>query len=127
MHAAIGRHIRSRGRSFSIQNATGGGGRDTPSYSDDGTLAGILERRGLPRTVKDSDGVEVEADLEIRTIAGSATIREAGSTGGYPTKLISGPLFGDSYGSSYGHGTVYRVLNKHTEDGGVTVLTVVED
>ena len=115
MHGAIHRMIQSQGREYTIRNASGGGGRDTPSYSDDGTLVAVLERRGLPRTVTDSDGTEVKADIEIRTVPGDAvTIRQAGSADGYPTKL-AGPT------------ATYRVLHKHVEDSDVTVLTVVED
>lgn len=119
--------IKSRGREYTVRNASGGGGRDTPSYSDDGSLIGVVERRGMPRTVRDSSGADVESDLEIRAIPDGVTLREAGSASGYPTKLFAEPLYGDSYGELYAHGPAYRLLEKHTEDAGVTVLTVVRD
>ena len=43
------------------------------------------------------------------------TLRPAGSADGYPT-LLEHPT-----------GAEYRLLDMHEEDGGVTVLTVVED
>lgn len=117
MHGPIQRQIASRGSAYNVFNASGGGGRDTPQYSFDVQITGTLERRGRPRTVKDSDGNEIEADLEIRSVPDdTVTIREAGSADGYPTKLTGGPV-----------SKTYRVLHKHAEDGGVTVLTVTED
>jgi hypothetical protein len=116
MHGAIARLIKSRGKEFQLQNASGGGGRDTPSYSDDGAyLFGVLERRGRPQTATDSSGTEVETDLEIRTVPDDGTtLRPAGSADGYPTLLEHDRA-------------EYRLLDVHEEDGGVTVLTVVED
>lgn len=108
------RLIQKFGKEYTIRNATGGGDRDLPTYSDDGTLTGVLERRGRPRTVTDSAGTELEADLEIRAIVeSSTTIESAAATDSYPTKLV------------HPNGTTYRVIQDHEEDGGVTVLPVV--
>ena len=116
MHGAIARLIKSRGKEYQLQNASGGGGRDTPSYSDGGTIVGVLERQGRPQTATDSSGTEVETDLEIRAVPDDGTqLRPAGSNDGYPT-LLEHPT-----------GAEYRLLDMHEEDGGVTVLTVVED
>lgn len=116
MQGPAQRLILARGSDYTIRNASGGGGRDTPNYSDDGTLTGVIEQRGMPRTVTDSDGTEIDADLEIRSVPESGTtIREAGESGGYPTKLV------------HPDGQTYRVLATHPEDSGVTVLTVVRD
>lgn len=116
MYGPIKRLIQSDGVEYAIQNASGGGGRDTPGYSSDGTLVGVLERRGMPRTVKGSDGTEMETDLEIRAIPDSTTtIREATASDGYATKL------------DHPNGQTYRVLTSHPEDSGVTVLSVVRD
>ena len=116
MHGPIARLIQSQGREYQLQNASGGGGRDTPSYSDGGTIVGVLERRGRPQTATDSSGTEVETDLEIRAVPDDGTqLRPAGSNDGYPT-LLEHPT-----------GAEYRLLDVHEEDGGVTVLTVVED
>ena len=109
------RAIRSLGQSYTVRNASGGGGRDVPQYADDGTLIAVLERRGLPRTVTDSGGEEVETDLEVRAVPNAATLREAGSADGYPTKLV------------HPDGRAFRVLNIHEEDGGVAVLTVTRE
>ena len=116
MHGAIARLIQSQGKEYQLQNASGGGGRDTPSYSDGGTIVGVLERRERPQTATDSSGTEVETDLEIRAVPDDGTqLRPAGSNDGYPT-LLEHPT-----------GAEYRLLDMHEEDGGVTVLTVVED
>jgi len=116
MHGPIARLIQSQGREYQLQNASGGGGRDTPSYSDAGAIVGVLERRGRPQTATDSSGTEVETDLEIRAVPDDGTqLRPAGSNDGYPT-LLEHPT-----------GAEYRLLDVHEEDGGVTVLTVVED
>jgi len=116
MLGAIARLIQSQGKEYQLQNASGGGGRDTPSYSDGGTIVGVLERRGRPQTATDSSGTEVETDLEIRAVPDDGTtLRPAGSADGYPT-LLEHPT-----------GAEYRLLDMHEEDGGVTVLTVVED
>jgi len=116
MHGPIARLIQSQGREYQLQNASGGGVRDTPSYSDGGTIVGVLERRGRPQTATDSSGTEVETDLEIRAVPDDGTqLRPAGSNDGYPT-LLEHPT-----------GAEYRLLDMHEEDGGVTVLTVVED
>lgn len=117
MHGPIQRQIQQRGRTYTVRNATGGsGGRDTPDYSDDGSLQGVLERRGMPRTTTDSNGEDVEADLEVRAVVDSGTtIQPAGTANGYPTKLV------------HPDGPTYRVLDNQPEDSGVTVLTVVTD
>ena len=116
MLGAIARLIQSQGKEYQLQNASGGGGRDTPSYSDGGTIVGVLERRGRPQTATDSSGTEVETDLEIRAVPDDETmLRPAGSADGYPT-LLEHPT-----------GAEHRLLDVHEEDGGVTVLTVVED
>ncbi|WP_323190457.1 hypothetical protein [Halostella sp. PRR32] len=116
MHGPVARMIQSRGSEYQLQNASGGGGRDTPSYADDGTIVGVLESRGMPQTVTNSDGQEIETDLEIRAVPDdTTTLREAGSADGYPTLL------------EHPSGKTYRLLDTLPEDGGVTVLTVVED
>jgi hypothetical protein len=69
----------------------------------------------MPQTATDSDGTEVETDLELRAVPDGVTFRPAGSDDGYPTKL------------QHPNGTTYRLLDTHEEDGGVTALTVVED
>lgn len=109
------RLILKAGTEYNVLNSDGGGGRDTSSYSKTGTIIGILESRGMPRTVTDSDGTEVNADREIRAVVHDVALREAGSANGYPTKL------------EHPDGTVYRVLDTLTEDTGVTVITVVRD
>lgn len=117
MHGPVQRLIQSQGAEYTVRNASGGGGRDTPTYSDDGSLVAVIERRGLARTVTGSDGSDVAADLELRAVVDdTTTIREAGSSSGYPTKLVSSTT-----------SVVYRVVDSYLEDGGVTVLTVVED
>jgi hypothetical protein len=115
MHGPAQRLIATMGRDYTVRNATGGGGGlDTPSYSDDGTLTAVLERRGMPRQVTDSNGEAVDADLELRAVPdGAVTIQPAGVADGYPTTLV------------HPDGPVYRVLDKQFEDGGVHVLTVV--
>jgi len=117
MNGAARRAIAATGSDYTIRNATGGsGGRDVPSYSDDGTLTAVLERRGQAAPVTTSDGTEIETDLELRAVTTSGTtIREAGSSGGYPTRL------------EHPDGLTYRVMEQHPEDGGVTVLLVVRD
>jgi len=115
MHGPAQRLIRQGGSEYTVRNASGGGGRDTPSYSDGGTLTGVLEQRGRPRGETDSSGTEVDADLEIRAVVDGQTIREAGSADGYPTRLV------------HPDGHTYEVLSTLPEDSGVTVLTVVRD
>lgn len=116
MQGSVQRLIQKMGVEYTLENATGGGGRDTPDYSSDGTLVGVLERRGMPRTVRDSAGAEVEADLEIRAVPDdSTTIRGAGAADGYPSRLV------------HPDGPRYRVLDDFPEDSGVTVLAVVRD
>jgi hypothetical protein len=107
------RNIRQRGKTYTIRNATDSGGdRTAPSYSDDGTLTGVLERRGMATVETLSSGDEVETDLEIRAVVDSSTtIVEAGSDD-YPTKL------------DHPSGLTYRVLARYPEDSGVDVLSV---
>lgn len=112
------RLIQSQGNEFDVHNATGGtGGRDTPDYSSDGTVVvGVLEQRGMPKTMKDSAGEDVETDLEIRAVPDdNVTIQTAGTADGYPTKLI------------HPSGQAYRVIDAFPEDSGVTVFRVVTD
>jgi hypothetical protein len=117
MTGADRRLIKSLGKVYTIRNATGeSGGRGTPDYSDDGDLRAVLERRGLPRTVTDSSGDDVDADLELRSVPDDdVTIRAAGEADTYPTLLV------------HPNGQTYRVVDDRPEDGGVTVLTVVRD
>jgi hypothetical protein len=117
MHGPAQRLIRQRGSEYTIRNASGGsGGRDTPSYSDDGTLTAVLERLRGTTTVTNSGGTEIETDLKLRAVTGSGTtIREAGDADGYPTKL------------DHPDGLTYRIMERHPEDSGVTVLLVVRD
>jgi len=112
---AVENLIRKTGVEYDIRNASGGGGRAAPSYGADGTLPGVLEQRGTPTTATDSSGNEVETDSEIRAIVDDGIkLREAGSADGYPT-LLDHPT-----------DRTYRLLSITTEDGGVSVLTVVE-
>jgi hypothetical protein len=48
MNGPAHRLIRSEGAEYTVRNAPGGGGRDTPDYSDDGIVVGVLEQRGMP-------------------------------------------------------------------------------
>jgi len=115
MKGATRQAIAAVGTEFTIRNASGGsGGRDTPSYSDDGTLVATLERRSrTPAIVTTSGGEEVESSLELRAVynASTTTIVEAGQAD-YPTKLV------------HPDGQTYRVLATHPEDSGVTVIAV---
>jgi hypothetical protein len=117
MHGPAARLIQSRGLEYTVRNASGGGGRDTPSYSEDGTLVAVLERRSRSgQTATDSDGTEVDVDLEFRAVPDeSVTIREAGSADGYPTLL------------EHPNGRTYRVIAETPEDSGVTALSVVRN
>lgn len=118
MKGAAKRVIKLQGSSYTVRNASGGdGARDVPSYSDDGTLTGVLEnRQRATRTETGSDGESVESQLEVRAIVdGSVTIREAGDSGSYPTELV------------HPDGRTYEVVSERTEDSGVTVLSVVRD
>lgn len=117
MLGPIARMIQSQGVEYQVRNdTTDGGGRSTPSYSDDGTFIGVLESRGMPQTATDSDGTEVETDLEIRSVPDAdVDLIPAGSAEGYPTLL------------DHPDGRTYRLLDRYTEDGGVTVLTVVSE
>lgn len=114
MHGPATRLIRKQGSEYTIRNASGGGGRDTPDYSDDGTLTATIERRTqTPDTTTDSGGEDVMSDLELRAVYDSAstTIREQGAAD-YPSKLV------------HPDGQTYRVVATFPEDGGVTVITV---
>lgn len=116
MHGPAQRLIRKHGATYTVRNATGGaGGRDTPDYADDGTeIVGVLEQRGMARTVTDSNGEDVEADREIRAVIdASVTIQPAGTADGYPTVLV------------HPNGQAFRVLDRFPEDSGVDVLAVV--
>lgn len=117
MLGPIARMIQSQGVEYTVRNAMGsGGGRSTPDYATDGTFVGVLESRGMPQTATDSDGTEVETDLEIRSVPdGDVDLIPAGSAEGYPTRL------------DHPDGRTYRLLDRYTEDGGVTVLTVVSE
>lgn len=108
------RMIRQRGREYTVRNASDAGGdRTTPSYADDGTLVGVLERRTTASPVEsDASGEEVETELELRAVVGdTTTIREKGETD-YPTLLV------------HPDGLTYRVRIRHPEDSGVTVLSL---
>ncbi|WP_324757090.1 hypothetical protein [Haloarcula montana] len=115
MTGAAYRLIKKRGKEYDIRNASGGGGRSTPSYSPDGSIIGVLESRGMPKTVTLSDGSEAETRTEIRVVPDDQTIRPEGDADGYPTKL------------DHPNDTTYRVIDRYEEDGGVIVLTVIED
>ena len=119
MLGPIARMIRSQGNEFDVRNAEGdGGGRSTPSYAADGMIVGVLERRTSAgaRTATDSDGTEVETDLEIRAVPDDGvTLIPAGSADGYPTLL------------DHPSGQTYRLLDTYPEDSGVTALTVVTE
>lgn len=116
MKGPLERMIRQRGEEYTVRNATGGSGRESPSYSDDGSVTGVIERRGQPRVTTDSAGEDVEVDLEIRVADTSGTtITESGASDSYPTRLI------------HPDGNEYVVLEAHPEDSNVTVLSVVRD
>lgn len=111
------RLIKQMGKDYTVKNASGGsGGRELPSYSGSNTVTAVLERRGMPKAETQSDGTEVETDLELRAIVPSGmTITPAGESSNAPTKL------------EHPNGTMYRVLATHEADSGVDVLTVMED
>lgn len=116
MHGPIARMIRSQGATYQVRNADGGGPRDSPEYVDNGDVVGVIESRGMPQKATDSDGSEVETDLEIRSVPDDGvTLRPAGDADGYPSLLV------------HPNGRTYRLLDEHVEDGGVSVLTVVRD
>lgn len=114
MHGSAQRLIKSRGNEHTVRNASGGGGRDTPSYSEAGTLTGVLERRSTPTAETLSSGEEVATDLEIRAVDVTPEIVGAGETD-YPTKV------------DHPEGRTFEVVATYPEDSGVTVLTVVRD
>jgi hypothetical protein len=114
MDRAVRRLIKKRGARYTVRNAdrdTTSGARATPSYRDDGTVTGVLERGPRPDVVVDTDGTGVEADLQLRCIDPHG-IREAGSADGYPTRL------------RHPDGQTYRVEASYQEDSGVTVLSL---
>ena len=74
MHGPAQRLITSRGKEYTVRNASGGGGRSSPDYSDDGTLTGVLERRTRPTVETLSSGEAVESELEIRAVDVGPTI-----------------------------------------------------
>lgn len=116
MRGPARRMILAQGREYAVRNtATGSsGGRDTPSYSDAGAIRGVLEQRGMPRTVKASDGTGIQTDLEIRAVkSGDVILRGAGDPDGYPTHLL------------HPSGETYEVVAVFPEDSGVSVLSVV--
>jgi hypothetical protein len=120
MLGAIARLIQSQGREYGVYNATGTGGRTTPDYGSEPetTITGVLERRTSAgaRTVTNSDGTEVETDLEIRAVPDDGVdLFPAGSAEGYPTLL------------EHPDGHRYRLLDIYAEDSGVTALTVVTE
>lgn len=119
MLGPLTRHIEARGSDYTVRNAsrsaTGNDGRNAPSYSDDGTIRGVLEQRDRAERVTDSSGAEVESDLQVRALAAGVTLYEAGDSGGYPTKLI------------HPNGRTYQAVATHPEDSGITVITVVRD
>jgi len=106
--------INAVGKTYDVRNATGGGGRSSPYYSGDGTLTGVLERRGTPTTETLSSGEDVETDLEIRAVDPEPAIIGQGRSD-YPTKL------------THPDGDVFEVIDTVPEDGGITVITVVPD
>ena len=119
MLGPIARMIQSQGVEYTVRNATGvGGGRSTPDYAPDDTIVGVLERRTSAgaRTATDSDGTEVETDLEIRAVPDDdVDLIPAGSADGYPSLL------------DHPSGQTYRLLDTYPEDSGVTALTVVTE
>jgi hypothetical protein len=114
MHGPAQRLIKSRGTEYTVRNASGGGGRSSPDYSEDGTLTGVLERRTRPTVETLSSGETVESELEIRAVDVAPTIVGQGGSD-YPSKLV------------HPDGQTFEVVTSHPEDSGVTVLTVVRD
>jgi hypothetical protein len=108
------RLIKSEGVEYTVRNASGGGGRDAPSYDADGSLTGVLERRTRPSIELVSSGEEVASELEIRTVDPTPQIVGQGESD-YPTKL------------DHPSGRTYEVIATYPEDSGVLVLTVVRD
>lgn len=114
----VARLIRRRGQEYTVRNGTtGGSARSPPTYSDDGSIQAVIERRSRqPVADQTSDGADVDSTLELRCVLeGSETIREAGSAAGAPTKLVPPD------------GRTFQVVARHREDSGVTVLTVRRD
>ena len=106
--------LQSRGVEYTLRNASGGGGRSSPDYSDDGTLTGALERRTRPTVETLSSGETVESELEIRAVDIGPTIVGQGNSD-YPSKLV------------HPDGQTFEVVTTHPEDSGVTVMSVVRD
>lgn len=118
MRGNLYRQIEKQGVEMEIHNAVGGGGRTMPDYSEDaadGVKKMVSEQRGMGRTVTDSSGTEVEANLEFRHIPDEddPDIIPAGDD--QPTRL------------KHPSGVLYRVMDIYREDSGAEVLTVVED
>lgn len=111
MTGAERRAISASGRDYDVLNPAGNNrGRELPDYEQTGTLTAVVARRTRPQQERQSDGTDAEIDLELRAVVGDATVDS-----GNPTKL------------RHPNGTVYRVLHEHEEDGGLTVISVVED
>lgn len=117
MKGAILRLIKKHGLEYDVLNAADTGGRELPDYQKDGTIKAVLERRGTPRTVTDTDGTDAETDLEVRAIVEDSDpdINAASATDSHPTLL------------EHPNGRQYRVLHSHDEDGPVSVMSVMED
>lgn len=116
MKGAIGRMIQSLGKEYTVLNADGDtGDRQTPNYTEDGTIFGVLESRSRPATEATSSGEEVSADMQIRTLnADDITLVEQGEFD-YPTKF------------EHPDGYTYELIADQPEDSDVTVLIVVRD
>lgn len=117
MTGAIERLLDDQGQSYTLRNAArSGGGREVPSYSDDGTITGSLRRTGnSARVVEDSDGAEHMIEYELVVVLdGSETIREMGESEGFPTQIV-------------GDQATYLVAHRYTDDSGATVLSLVEN
>ena len=118
MEGAERRTIKAVGRVYTIRAAAGGsGGRETPNYSVTGEVPAVVEQLDQPQTVVDTDGTTVESDVELRAVLPSgSTVLDADASGFWPVKL-----------DAPGGDPTYRVIDSSLEDGGVAVLTVVED
>lgn len=111
MTGAERRAIKASGREYDVLNPAGdSGGRDLATYEQTGTLTAVVARRSRPQQERQSDGTDAEVDLELRAVVGGVAVDS-----GNPTKL------------RHPNGTVYRVLHEHEEDGGLTVISVMED
>lgn len=116
MEGATYRTILKMGKTYTIQNPTGGsGGTDTPDYEEDGAITGVIERRSIPQFFTDSAGIERETDVQIRSVIrdDSLTFYEMGEENQYPSRII------------HPDGRQFLLVDKFPEDKGVSVLTVV--